>query len=51
MLVRIGEVQEVAQGTMRVFDVAGTRVDVAQPDGQLHAFDGTCTHIDGAWPA
>jgi nitrite reductase/ring-hydroxylating ferredoxin subunit len=29
---------------MRVFDVAGTRVNVANTGGRLYAFDDTCTH-------
>jgi 3-phenylpropionate/trans-cinnamate dioxygenase ferredoxin subunit len=45
MLVRVGDVQEVAEGEMRVFDVAGTRVNVAHTAGQLYAFDDTCTHM------
>ena len=45
MLVRVGDVQEVAEGQMRVFDVGGTRVNVAHTAGQLYAFDDTCTHM------
>ena len=44
MLVRVGNVKDVAAGQMRAFDVAGTKVDVANADGQLYAFDDTCTH-------
>ncbi len=44
MLVRIGNAKDVAAGVMRVFDVAGTRVNVASAGGHLHAFDDTCTH-------
>jgi nitrite reductase/ring-hydroxylating ferredoxin subunit len=29
---------------MRVFDVGGTSVNVANADGRLYAFDDTCTH-------
>ena len=29
---------------MVVFDVAGTKVNIANVDGQLYAFDDTCTH-------
>jgi nitrite reductase/ring-hydroxylating ferredoxin subunit len=29
---------------MRVFDVAGTTVNVTNADGHLYAFDDTCTH-------
>lgn len=30
---------------MRVFDVAGTKVNVANAGSQLYAFDDTCTHM------
>ena len=45
MLVRIGKAVEVADGQMRVFDVAGTKVNVSNADGHLYAFDDTCTHM------
>ena len=45
MLVRLGHSKEVAAGQMRVFDVAGTKVNVASVDGHLYAFDDTCTHM------
>ena len=44
MLVPIGNARDIAAGEMRVFDIAGTKVNVASVDGQLHAFDDTCTH-------
>ena len=44
MLVRIGNVRDVAAGQMRAFDVAGTKVDVANADGHLYALENTCTH-------
>ena len=44
MLVRIGSAKDVPEGTMRVFEVAGTKVNVANADGHLYAFDDTCTH-------
>ncbi len=44
MLVRIGKAADVADGQMRVFDVAGTKVNVSNADGHLYAFDDTCTH-------
>jgi 3-phenylpropionate/trans-cinnamate dioxygenase ferredoxin subunit len=46
VLVRVGEAAEVADGTMRAFDVEGTPVTVANVGGQLYAFDDACTH---AW--
>jgi nitrite reductase/ring-hydroxylating ferredoxin subunit len=30
---------------MRVFDVVGTKVNVASAAGSLHAFDDRCTHM------
>lgn len=44
MLVRIDNAKAIAAGAMRVFDVEGTKVNVARVGGQLHAFDDTCTH-------
>lgn len=43
-LVRVGRSTDVAPGRMRVFDVAGTKVNVANVGGHLYAFDDTCTH-------
>jgi nitrite reductase/ring-hydroxylating ferredoxin subunit len=45
MLVRIGTAADVADGQMRVFDVAGTKVNVSNAGGNLYAFDDTCTHM------
>ncbi|MGH9962687.1 MAG: Rieske (2Fe-2S) protein [Pyrinomonadaceae bacterium] len=44
MLVRVGNAEDVVAGQMRVFDVEGTKVNVANAGGHLHAFDDTCTH-------
>ena len=44
MLVRVGHTKDVAEGQMRVFDIEGTKVNVANADGHLYAFDDTCTH-------
>jgi nitrite reductase/ring-hydroxylating ferredoxin subunit len=44
MLVRIENAKAIDSGEMRVFDVAGTKVNIASVGGQLHAFDDTCTH-------
>jgi 3-phenylpropionate/trans-cinnamate dioxygenase ferredoxin component len=43
-LVRIGSTKDVAPGQMRVFDLDGTKVNVAGAGGNLYAFDDTCTH-------
>ena len=45
MLVRIGNAKDVADGQMRVFEIAGTKVNVASSEGRLYAFDDTCTHM------
>ena len=45
MLIRVGNVKDVAAGEMGVFDVAGTNVNIANAGGHLHAFDDTCTHM------
>jgi 3-phenylpropionate/trans-cinnamate dioxygenase ferredoxin subunit len=45
MLVKIGNAQDVPAGQMRVFDVGGTRVNVANASGHLYAFDDACTHM------
>ena len=44
MLKRIGSAHDVRDGSMRVFDVAGTKVNVASTGGRLYAFDDVCTH-------
>jgi 3-phenylpropionate/trans-cinnamate dioxygenase ferredoxin subunit len=44
MRVRIGSSKDVEPGGMRVFDVAGTKVNVVSVAGHLYAFDDTCTH-------
>jgi len=44
MLVRIGSSNDVVSGQMRVFDLKGTKVNVASAGGNLYAFDDTCTH-------
>ena len=41
MLVRIENARDIAAGQMRVFDVAGIKVNIASVGGQLHAFDDT----------
>jgi 3-phenylpropionate/trans-cinnamate dioxygenase ferredoxin component len=43
-LIRIGSTKDVASGQMRVFDLDGTKVNVASAGGNLYAFDDTCTH-------
>jgi 3-phenylpropionate/trans-cinnamate dioxygenase ferredoxin subunit len=44
MFVRVGSSNDVSAGQMRVFDVGGTKVNVANADGHLYAFDDRCTH-------
>lgn len=45
MFIQVGTASSVAAGQMRVFDVAGTRVNVTSVNGQLYAIDDTCTHM------
>ncbi len=45
MPLEIGNAADVADGSMHVYDVAGTPVNVVGVDGQLYAFDDTCTHM------
>ncbi len=45
MFIQVATVNVIAAGQMRVFDVAGTRVNVTSVNGQLYAFDDTCTHM------
>ncbi|HEX3220488.1 MAG TPA: Rieske (2Fe-2S) protein [Candidatus Limnocylindria bacterium] len=45
MFVRVGSAEEVPIGHMRVFDVEGAKVNIANANGQLYAFDDTCTHM------
>lgn len=44
LLIRIENAKDIVPGEMRVFDVAGTKVNIASVEGRLHAFDDTCTH-------
>ena len=45
MFVRVGSTTDIPEGEMRVFDVAGIKVNVANAGGQLYAIDDTCTHM------
>ena len=45
MFVRLGDLNSVPEGEMRVFDVDGSKVNVAHAAGGLYAFDDTCTHM------
>ena len=45
MRVRLGNVNDVDEGEMRVFDVDGSKVNVTNAGGHLYAFDDTCTHM------
>jgi nitrite reductase/ring-hydroxylating ferredoxin subunit len=44
-MVRVGDAKDVVANEMRVFDVAGTKVNIASVLGNLHAFDDTCPHM------
>jgi len=44
MLVRVTDANDLAEGELRVLDIAGSKVSVAASGGRLFAFDDTCTH-------
>ena len=43
----VGKTSDIAPGTVRVFDVGGQAVAVANVDGQFYAFADVCTHDGG----
>ena len=45
MFVRLGDLNSVPEGEMRVFDLEGSKVNVAHAAGGVYAFDDTCTHM------
>ena len=45
MVIRVANADEVGEGEMRVYDVAGNKVNVANTNGHFYAFDDTCTHM------
>ena len=44
MMIRVASSKAVAIGRMHVFNVEGTKVNVANVNGRLYAFDDACTH-------
>ncbi len=44
MQVRVTDANSLGEGEMRVFDIAGTKVNVAASGGHLFAIDDKCTH-------
>jgi 3-phenylpropionate/trans-cinnamate dioxygenase ferredoxin component len=44
MLVRVGDAKTIGGGRIRVFEVSGSKVAVANTGDHLYAFDETCTH-------
>lgn len=45
MFETVGNATDVQPGTMRAYEVGGTKVTVAEAAGSLYAFDDTCTHM------
>ena len=45
MFQSVGIAGDVQPGTMRTYDVGGTKVSEAATAGDLYAFDDTCTHM------
>ena len=46
--VRIGTIEEVPRGTMKVYEVGDREIVVCNADGKLYAIDNVCTHDDGS---
>jgi nitrite reductase/ring-hydroxylating ferredoxin subunit len=42
--VNVARIDDLGEGHMRVFEVRGTGIAVANVDGTFYAFDDTCTH-------
>jgi len=45
MFEKVGNATAIRAGEMRVFDVSGTKVNVASVGGRFYAFDDKCTHM------
>jgi nitrite reductase/ring-hydroxylating ferredoxin subunit len=45
--VKVAEAQEIPPGTIKLVDVRGERVGVANIDGSFYAFSDECTHDGG----
>ena len=43
----VAKVSEIAAGEMKLVDLAGEAVVVANVDGTYHAFGNACTHVGG----
>ena len=43
----VGKVSEIAPGEMKLIDLAGEAVVVANVDGTFYAFGNKCTHVGG----
>jgi nitrite reductase/ring-hydroxylating ferredoxin subunit len=46
-LVRVGDIEEIPSGRIKLVDVNGERVAVANVSGQFYAFSDECTHDGG----
>ena len=45
MAIRLGEASSISEGAMRVFDLEGTRVNIAHAGDAFYGFEDTCTHM------
>jgi nitrite reductase/ring-hydroxylating ferredoxin subunit len=45
--VKVAQTDEIAPGTIKLVDVGGVRVGIANVDGNFHAFSDECTHDGG----
>ncbi|MBI5452885.1 non-heme iron oxygenase ferredoxin subunit [Candidatus Gottesmanbacteria bacterium] len=42
--VKVGKISEVTNGKMKVFNIGGKQIAIANIDGEYLAFDDACTH-------
>jgi nitrite reductase/ring-hydroxylating ferredoxin subunit len=45
--VRVADTNEIPSGTIKLVDVRGERIGVANVNGEFHAFSDECTHDGG----
>src|SRR5215216_2640647 len=43
--VAVSRADDIEEGSMRVFEVGGNAIAIANVDGTFYAFDDTCTHM------
>ena len=46
--VRVGTIEDVPAGTVKVYQVGDREIAVCNADGELYAIDNVCTHDEGS---